>query len=100
MTAGQSRRSFLKTASSVAALSAVRPLATLAQATSAQSQQPSTPELREFDYKDVRLTGGPLKEQYDHLHAHYLGLDNDRLLKGVPATRRPARAGQGHGRLV
>jgi DUF1680 family protein len=77
MAPGQSRRSFLKTASSVAALSAVRPLVTLAQ-----SQQASAPELREFDYKDVRLTGGPLKEQYDHLHAHYLGLDNDRLLKG------------------
>jgi DUF1680 family protein len=82
MASGQSRRSFLKTASSVAALSAVRPLPTLAQATSAQSQQAATPGLREFDYKDVRLTGGPLKEQYDHLHAHYLGLDNDRLLKG------------------
>jgi uncharacterized protein len=82
MASGQSRRSFLKTASGLAALSAaavaVRPFGALA----AGPPQAATPELREFDYKDVRLTGGPLKEQYDHLHAHYLGLDNDRLLKG------------------
>ena len=76
MASGHSRRSFLQAASSAAALSAVRPFAALAQA-----PQAATPGLREFDYQDVRLTGGPLKEQYDHLHAHYLGLDNDRLLK-------------------
>src|SRR5450756_925650 len=37
--------------------------------------------LREFAYADVRLTGGPLKAQYDWVHAHFLSLDNDRLLK-------------------
>jgi uncharacterized protein len=37
--------------------------------------------LSEFDYDQVRLTGGPLKKQYDRIHANYLGLDNDRLLK-------------------
>src|SRR6516164_10247532 len=37
--------------------------------------------LREFPYQDVRLTGGPLKAQYDWVHAHFLSLDNDRLLK-------------------
>ncbi len=37
------------------------------------------------------MTGGPLAEQYDALHAHYLALSNDRLLKvyrqraGLPA---------------
>ena len=47
--------------------------------------------LREFAYSDVRLTGGPLKAQYDGVHAHFLSLDNDRLLKvyrqraGLPA---------------
>ena len=76
MARGHSRRSFLQAASSAAALSAVRPFATLAQ-----SARAAAPELREFDYKDVRLTGGPLKDQYDHIHAHYLGLDSDRLLK-------------------
>ena len=47
--------------------------------------------LREFAYADVKLTGGPLKRQYDWVHAHFLSLDNDRLLKvyrqraGLPA---------------
>ena len=76
MDRGHSRRSFLQAASSAAALSAVRPFATLAQ-----GAQAAAPELGEFDYKDVRLTGGPLKDQYDHIHAHYLRLDSDRLLK-------------------
>jgi uncharacterized protein len=37
--------------------------------------------LAEFAYGQVRLTGGPLKQQYDRVHAAYLALDNDRLLK-------------------
>ncbi|QHN02964.1 hypothetical protein FTO74_05970 [Granulicella sp. WH15] len=47
--------------------------------------------LRQFGYADVQLTGGPFAEQYDALHAHYLALSNDRLLKvyrqraGLPA---------------
>jgi DUF1680 family protein len=47
--------------------------------------------LREFAHSDVVLTGGPLKQQYDWVHAHFLSLDNDRLLKvyrqraGIPA---------------
>ena len=75
----QSRRSFLKGASSAVVLSAAGPLPALAV------------RIDEFDYADVRLTAGPLKKQYDHLHAHYLALDNDRLLKvyrqhaGLPA---------------
>jgi hypothetical protein len=47
--------------------------------------------LREFPYGAVTITGGPLKQQYDRIHASYLGLENDRLLKvyrqraGIPA---------------
>jgi DUF1680 family protein len=37
--------------------------------------------LEEFDYGQVQLTGGPLKQQYDRVHATYLALDNNRLLK-------------------
>ncbi len=33
-------------------------------------------------YADVKLTGGPLKAQFDRVHTYYLGLDEDRLLKG------------------
>ena len=47
--------------------------------------------LREFPYGTVRFTGGPLKQHFDRIHAHYLALDTDRLLKvfreraGLPA---------------
>jgi hypothetical protein len=42
-------------------------------------------------YRDVKLTGGPLKAQFDRIHAAYLALDEDGLLKelrvraGLPA---------------
>jgi DUF1680 family protein len=51
--------------------------------------------LAEFDYGAIELTGGPLKEQYDRIHAAYLALDNDRLLSvyreraGLPAPGAP-----------
>jgi len=47
--------------------------------------------LNEFDYGQVQLTGGLLKQQYDRVLASYLALDKDRLLKvyreraGLPA---------------
>ncbi|MDE3167299.1 MAG: glycoside hydrolase family 127 protein [Acidobacteriota bacterium] len=50
--------------------------------------------LREFAYSDVTLTGGPLEAMYRRLHAHYLSLDEDRILKvyrqraGLPAPGR------------
>src|ERR1035441_7255819 len=65
-----SRRTFVKAA---AALAATPPLKMFA----AEPREP----LRQFEYADVQLTGGPLAEQYDALHAHYLALSNDRLLK-------------------
>ena len=37
--------------------------------------------LHEFAYGDVTLTGGPLGRHYDWIKAHYLALDNDRILK-------------------
>jgi uncharacterized protein len=84
-----SRRDFVKGAA--AALTAgSSPLANPAEPT----RQP----LDEFDYAEVRLTGGPLKRQYDRIMASYLALDNDRLLKvyreraGLPAPG-PAMGG-------
>ena len=50
--------------------------------------------LREYPYGAVTLTGGPLQEQYDRIHASYLALDSDRLLKvyrqraGLPSPGR------------
>ncbi len=75
--------------------------AAVALASSARaSALPATPRsasdlLAEFDYGDVELTGGPLKQQYDRIHAAYLALDSDRLLRvyreraGLPAPGEP-----------
>jgi DUF1680 family protein len=81
-----SRREFLAGASAVAAGARLRAFG-----------EPSFSGNRfaEFDYGQVRLTGGPLKRQYDRVRASYLGLDNDRLLKvyreraGLPAPGEP-----------
>src|SRR5215472_43742 len=51
-------------------------------------------KLREFAYSQVTLTQGPMAEMYRRLRAHYLRLDEDRLLKvyrqraGIPARGR------------
>ncbi len=42
---------------------------------------PSREKLFLFRYSDVKLTGGPLKAQFDSIHARYLTLDEDSLLK-------------------
>ena len=76
-----SRRAFLGGAASLA-LSARASLVT------------SRLKLREFAYPQVKLTGGPLAAMHKRLHAHYLSLDEDRLLKvyrqrvGMPAPGR------------
>lgn len=50
--------------------------------------------MHEFAYGKVRLTGGRIKQHYDHIQSHYLALDNDRVLKvfrenaGLPAPGR------------
>ena len=47
--------------------------------------------VRPFGYADVKLTGGPLKAQYDYALNFFLSLDDDRILKvyrqtaGLPA---------------
>ncbi len=76
------RRTFVK----AAAITAAHPFAAIAAPLRAEREP-----LSQFDYSQVQLTGGPLAEQYDALHAHYLALSNDRLLKvyrqraGLPA---------------
>ena len=79
-----SRRDFLKTGAALASAG------TLCQSLADELRSPAE-ELAEFDYAAVRLTGGPLKRQYDRIRGSYLALDNDRLLKpyreraGLPA---------------
>lgn len=73
------RRNFIKTATAAAAIPAL-----------ARAEQASEPP-HELPYSAVQLTSGPLKRHYDAIHAHYLSLSNDRLLKvyrqraGLPA---------------
>ena len=51
-------------------------------------------KLREFAYSQVTLTEGPIGDMYRRMYAHFLGLDEDRLLKvyrqraGLPAPGR------------
>lgn len=79
------RRRFLQGAAGVAASSAV------SRRTRAAATVPGSELLHEFDYAEVGLTGGPLRDHYDRIFASYLALDNDRLLKvyrqraGLPA---------------
>lgn len=52
---------------------------------------PAPAKLQQLAYSQVKLTGGPLAAQYDRMHAAYLKLDEDRILKvyrqrvGMPA---------------
>lgn len=67
-----SRRAALKLGAAAAGLAAA----------GMASAEPASREVaRELAYGDVRLTGGPLNAHYDRIHAHYLALDEDRLLK-------------------
>ena len=89
MNHGITRRNFLAGAAAVAVAGRAR-----ASALPAAPLSLSDP-LAEFDYGAVELTGGPLKQQYDRMHAAYLALDNDRLLRvyreraGLPAPGAP-----------
>jgi hypothetical protein len=78
------RRGFLKTIVATTAAASFFPEASSLGASSGE-------KLKEFDYSAIRLIHGPLKDQFDRIHAAYLALDNDRLLKvyrqraGLPA---------------
>lgn len=83
----QSRRRMLKGLASMAALGSAGRFLTAARAGAASGRE----KLSAFRYADVKLTGGPLRAQFDRIHASYLTLDEDRLLKelrvraGLPA---------------
>ncbi len=80
------RREFLQASAAVLSSSLV--------GRSADALPSSREVLREYPYGAVTLTGGPLQQQYDRIHASYLALDNDRLLKvyrqraGLPSPGR------------
>lgn len=75
------RRSFLKSASAAA----------FAASSRIHAAELPREVLQQMPYGSVTLSNGLFKEQYDRIHAHYLSLSNDRLLKvyrqraGLPA---------------
>jgi DUF1680 family protein len=79
-----SRRQFLKQAVAAGAASVMRPRGSFAEGA-------STAPLQQFDYGEVELLEGPLRQQFQTNHAFYAALDEDRLLKpfrqraGLPA---------------
>ena len=86
-----SRRTFLQVSTTAAAATYVAH-ALPASAAADQGSVAVNPPLSTFAYSDVRLLDGPMKRQFDELHARFLNLDDDRLLKvfrqvaGLPAT--------------
>ncbi|MDE2260913.1 MAG: glycoside hydrolase family 127 protein [Gammaproteobacteria bacterium] len=85
MSGQTSRRAFLRSAASAAATGAIACGFAPSSVRAKMARRGQTPlagaRLRDFAYGSVELTGGPLKSQFDFIHAHYLALDNDRLLK-------------------
>jgi len=84
------RRKFLQGSAAVLSHSLLGHSAGFASTPTSNSAS-SREVLREFPFGAVTITGGPFKQQYDNIHASYLALDNDRLLKvyrqraGIPA---------------
>src|SRR5215467_8474765 len=85
-----SRRKFLQLAGAVAGATAVsRRVHAWPQSSSVSVR--IEPQLSVFDYDQVQLLSGPLREQFDHNHDVFLHLDEDAMLKpfrqreGMPA---------------
>ena len=85
-----SRRRLLKGIVTAAALGTSRGRSSASQAQAVPASN-SREKLFLFQYSDEKLTGGPLKDQFDRIHASYLDLNEDGLLKelrvraGLPA---------------
>ncbi len=81
-----SRRQLLQTLAGATAFASTRKLFG-----SPTLESGSREKLKLFRYRDVKLTGGPLKAQFDRIHTYYLGVNEDGLLKefraraGLPA---------------
>lgn len=92
MTGHFSRRDFMHCAACATSAVGAASLSSSAFAQAAMAGALRGQEVvHEFPYGAVKLTGGRLKRHFDHVHAHYLALDNDRVLKvfrenaGLPA---------------
>ena len=76
-----SRRGFLGAAAATMIAGDFIARAAVTGATTTTSPASARAKLQPFRYRDVKLTGGPLKEQFDGALAFFVKLDNDRVLK-------------------
>src|SRR3954463_10061916 len=89
------RRELLEMAAAALAAGALGADASPAAEPATSQSSASRLKLRTFGYADVKLTAGPLKQQFDHALDVYLKLDEDRVLKvyresaGMPAPGEP-----------
>jgi len=74
---GVDRRTFIKASALAAASTYIAP-AVEAWRVEQGSVETTTP-LSTFRYSDVELLDGPMKRQFDELHARFLNIDDDRL---------------------
>lgn len=77
MTHRITRRQFLKQNAALAAVAATSSRGSLARAVASSS----TPAISQFEYGDIELLDGPMKEQFDRNHRFFVALDEDGLLK-------------------
>lgn len=86
-----SRREFMHCSACAATATALAGMAAAGVYASERGPAGGLEVMREFPYGAVKLTGGRIKQHFDHIFAHYLALDEDRLLKvfrqhaGLPA---------------
>jgi DUF1680 family protein len=73
-----SRRAFLKSGAAAAGFAT---LAANVRSQSTGEPKPGTAKLAQFDYSQVELLEGPMRDQFRANHAFFLGLDEDALLK-------------------
>jgi uncharacterized protein len=81
MKADVSRRGFLKGMATGMAAAATIPQSKYLAAFMDDQPMSAAQRLFAFKYGDVKLLGGPLGAQFGRIHASYMSLDDDRLLK-------------------
>jgi uncharacterized protein len=74
------RRTFLKAGTAAAVASLAQSYRAMAFDESHTNEAAASP-LSQFDYGDVQLLEGPMRQQFDANHSLYLSLGEDRLLK-------------------
>ena len=80
----KTRRQFLKSSAALAAGTAVLQssrLNAIALQSSSDAAHPEATKLSQFDYADVQLLDGPMREQFQHNVELFMNLPDDNLLK-------------------